>query len=257
MVRGPHSVRLRRRGRRSCWPPVTRPGGGPVFTTREIKAADEMFAEHLAQFEDTKLKRRKRKKGKWHDGDDTGTWTAVRPVNREAVDRHKARMRSEVRAFRLRELRAARSSAGPGGCAGAPSAEPGIQHRTATSAPHGVNTLRKCDVRSWRGELVITVTWEMRHSPGIGTNRSHRSWPDTNTRRPSVVRGQPRDLPVAPGMKVSQDRPRRSFYSRVAIAEAFPGEEPSATSLASARRSAGSSTTIVTTDKASRTSINI
>lgn len=32
---------------------------------------------------------------------------AVRPVNREAVDRHKARMRDEVRAFRLRELRAA------------------------------------------------------------------------------------------------------------------------------------------------------
>lgn len=34
---------------------------------------------------------------------------AVRPVNREAVDRHKARMRDEVRAFRLRELRAAQS----------------------------------------------------------------------------------------------------------------------------------------------------
>lgn len=29
----------------------------------KIKAADEMFAEHLAQFEDTKPKRRKRKKG--------------------------------------------------------------------------------------------------------------------------------------------------------------------------------------------------
>ncbi len=29
----------------------------------KIKAADQMFAEHLAQFEDTKPKKRKRKKG--------------------------------------------------------------------------------------------------------------------------------------------------------------------------------------------------
>lgn len=124
----------------------------------KIKAADEMFAEHLAQFEDTKPKRRKRKKGL------SGTMAmtlrdmdAVRPVNREAVDRHKARMRDEVRAFRLRELRAAQSLTQVQVAALAH-----IRQSRVSSIENGdigsaqVNTLRKY-VSALGGELDITV----------------------------------------------------------------------------------------------------
>ena len=34
-------------------------------------------------------------------------WLKKRPVNRDAVDAHKARMRGELRAYALRELREA------------------------------------------------------------------------------------------------------------------------------------------------------
>lgn len=124
----------------------------------KIKAADEMFAEHLAQFEDTKPKRRKRKNRV------SGTMAmtlrdmdAVRPVNREAVDRHKARMRDEVRAFRLRELRAAQSLTQVQVAALAH-----IRQSRVSSIENGdigsaqVNTLRKY-VSALGGELDITV----------------------------------------------------------------------------------------------------
>lgn len=127
----------------------------------KIKAADEMFAEHLAQFEDTKPKRRKRKKAQERV---SGTMAmtlrdmdAVRPVNREAVDRHKARMRDEVRAFRLRELRAAQSLTQVQVAALAH-----IRQSRVSSIENGdigsaqVNTLRKY-VSALGGELDITV----------------------------------------------------------------------------------------------------
>lgn len=82
---------------------------------------------------------------------------AVRPVNREAVDRHKARMRDEVRAFRLRELRAAQSLTQVQMAALAH-----IRQSRVSSIENGdigsaqVNTLRKY-VSALGGELDITV----------------------------------------------------------------------------------------------------
>lgn len=82
---------------------------------------------------------------------------AVRPVNREAVDRHKARMRDEVRAFRLRELRAAQSLTQVQVAALAH-----IRQSRVSSIENGdigsaqVNTLRKY-VSALGGELDITV----------------------------------------------------------------------------------------------------
>ncbi len=48
----------------------TRPAVDPVVR-REDQRPMRWPAEHLAQFEDTKLKRRKRKAKQAHDGDDT------------------------------------------------------------------------------------------------------------------------------------------------------------------------------------------
>lgn len=82
---------------------------------------------------------------------------AVRPVNREAVDRHKARRRDEVRAFRLRELRAAQSLTQVQVAALAH-----IRQSRVSSIENGdigsaqVNTLRKY-VSALGGELDITV----------------------------------------------------------------------------------------------------
>lgn len=83
---------------------------------------------------------------------------AVRPVNREAVDRHKARMRDEVRAFRLRELRAAQSLTQVQVAALAH-----IRQSRVSSIENGdigsaqVNTLRKYVSAPLGGELDITV----------------------------------------------------------------------------------------------------
>lgn len=106
----------------------------------KIKAADEMFAEHLAQFEDTKL----------------------------------ARLSHSPRSRWLRWRTSGR--------AGYPAS------RTATSAPHrSTHCANTCPLlaENW----ISPSAWEMRHSPWHrGTNRSRRSWPDTNHRRPSVGR---------------------------------------------------------------------
>ncbi len=72
-----------------------------------------MFAEHLAQFE-IRSWEEARKSGKWHDGDDTTDTSPYVLLTGEAVDRHKARMRDEVRAFRLGSQRGSVTHPGPG-----------------------------------------------------------------------------------------------------------------------------------------------
>ena len=68
---------------------------------QNIPIADDLFDTHL-----NKLKQTKQQKGRNAD-DHTDDWLKKRPVNRDAVDAHKARMRGELRAYALRELREA------------------------------------------------------------------------------------------------------------------------------------------------------
>jgi predicted XRE-type DNA-binding protein len=68
-----------------------------------VPIADERFDAHLQ----TLPKATKQQKGRRKTMMTLDDWLAKRPVDRKAVERHKARMRAELRAHALRELREA------------------------------------------------------------------------------------------------------------------------------------------------------